>query len=243
MITETHEVIAGTPGSGLLIIADHASSEVPEDIDLGICPTAFDCHVAIDIGVDPLVRALAQRFGAPGIVARVSRLVIDFNRDEDAPGIIPHVSDGYAIPGNCALEPYERDQRIARYHRAYHDAVSNIVAEMRSSLIVSVHSFTPQLETRPDEVRPWQIGVLYNGDDRAARIAIPLLQAQGWNVGDNEPYSGKVLNYTMNRHAEDNGIAYLGLEIRQDGIASADGVRRWADHLAPVVVAVRDGLA
>src|SRR3546814_2911228 len=74
MITETHEVIAGTPGSGLLIIADHASSEVPEDIDLGICPTAFDCHVAIDISVDTLVRALAQRFGAQRLVARVSRL-------------------------------------------------------------------------------------------------------------------------------------------------------------------------
>src|SRR3546814_18532001 len=92
---------------------------------------------------------------------------------------------------------------------------------MRPSLIVSVHSFTPQLETRPDDVRPWQIGVLYNGDDRAARIAIPLLQAQGWHVGDNEPYSGQVLNYTMNRHAADTHIAYLGLQLRQVGIESA----------------------
>src|SRR3546814_13369109 len=80
MITETHEVIAGTPGSGLLIIADHASSEVPAHIDLRICPTAYGCHVAIDICIDPLVRALAPRFGAPGIVARGSRRGIDFNR-------------------------------------------------------------------------------------------------------------------------------------------------------------------
>jgi predicted N-formylglutamate amidohydrolase len=118
-----------------------------------------------------------------------------------------------------------------------------MIATVRPALIVSIHSFTPQLETRPDEARPWQAGVLYNTDDRAARVAIPMLQAQGWMVGDNQPYSGRVLNYTMNRHAEANGIAYLGLEIRQDGIASPAGVDNWADHLAPVISAVRDVFA
>lgn len=243
MITETHELIPGETGSGVLIIADHASPHVPDHIDLGICPTVLNRHVAVDIGVEALVRVLTVALAAPGIVARVSRLVIDFNRDENAPGLIPHDSDGIEIPGNKALCHVKRSERIERYHRAYHDAVGRTVEDSRPVLIVSVHSFTPCLETRPDEKRPWQIGVLYNEDDRAARVAIPLLEKQDWVVGDNQPYSGKLLNYTMNRHAEANGIPYLGLEVRQDEIACDAGVTRLSALLGPVIVAVRDALA
>src|SRR3546814_9370404 len=64
MIADTHELIPGRPDSGLLIVADHASSRVPEGLDLGICPTVLDRHVAIDIGVEPLVRLLAARLEA-----------------------------------------------------------------------------------------------------------------------------------------------------------------------------------
>src|SRR3546814_18428740 len=103
MIADTHELIPGRPDSGLLIVADHASSRVPEGLDLGICPTVLDRHVAIDIGVEPLVRLLAARLEATAVVARLSRLIVDFNREEDAPGLIPHLSDGIAVPGNAAL--------------------------------------------------------------------------------------------------------------------------------------------
>jgi predicted N-formylglutamate amidohydrolase len=89
-------------------------------------------------------------------------------------------------------------------------------------------------------VRPWEIGVLYNTDDRAARIAIPALTNKGVCVGDNLPYSGKVLNATMNQHGESkggegNGIPYLGLEVRQDLISEPQGVARWADVLMGVI--------
>src|SRR3546814_9279010 len=75
MIADTHELIPGRPDSGLLIVADHASSRVPEGLDLGICPTVLDRHVAIDIGVEPLVRLLAARLEATAVVARLSRLI------------------------------------------------------------------------------------------------------------------------------------------------------------------------
>ena len=82
--------------------------------------------------------------------------------------------------------------------------------------------------------RPWQVGVLYNEDDRAARVAIPLLEAEGLVVGDQQPYSGKLLNYTMNRHAEADGRPYLGIEIRQDQIRHAGGQAEWAERLARI---------
>ena len=70
--------------------------------------------------------------------------------------------------------------------------------------------------------------------DRAARIAIPLLEAEGLVVGDQQPYSGKLLNYTMNRHAEADGRPYLGIEIRQDEIGDTAGQARWTELLARV---------
>ncbi|MFN5759012.1 MAG: N-formylglutamate amidohydrolase, partial [Sphingomonadaceae bacterium] len=57
-------------------------------------------------------------------------------------------------------------------------------------------------------------------------------------VGDQLPYSGKLLNATMNRHGEANGIAYLGLEMRQDQIMTAQDVTRWAGILAPVITSL-----
>ena len=64
------------------------------------------------------------------------------------------------------------------------------------------------------------------------RIAIPLLKAEGLEVGDQQPYSGKLLNYTMNRHAEADGRPYLGIEVRQDQIGDAAGQAVWAERLA-----------
>ncbi|SNS76650.1 Predicted N-formylglutamate amidohydrolase [Sphingomonas laterariae] len=240
---ETHEAwreVAGDPASGLLLIADHASNHVPADVDLGIDPAILTQHVAIDIGVDPLGRALCAALNCPGIFGGVSRLVADCNREEDKPNLVPIASDGHAIPGND-LDHAGRVARIDRFWRPYHARTSEIISDISPKLLISLHSFTPKLATS-DEPRPWQIGILYNQDDRAARIAIPLLEAAGVVTGDNEPYSGKILNATMNRHGEGNGIAYLGIEVRQDLIGDDAGVARWAKILAPVIAETLTGL-
>jgi predicted N-formylglutamate amidohydrolase len=234
--------IAGDPASRMLLIGDHASNHVPDDVDLGVSAAMMQEHVAIDIGVAALGQALCARLRCPGILAGVSRLVIDLNREEDAAGLIPAVSDGRDIPGNATLDAHGVTQRIVRYWRPYHDHVADVISEVRPKLLISLHSFTPRLATS-DMERPWQIGILYNQDDRAARIALPLLQQAGIVAGDNLPYSGKMLNATMNRHGEANGIAYLGIEVRQDLIGNPDGVGRWSALLAPIISGVHEGLA
>jgi predicted N-formylglutamate amidohydrolase len=226
----------------LLLIADHASNQVPDDIDLGIDSALLNQHIAIDIGVAPLANLLCDRLGCGGILGGVSRLVIDLNREVTAQGLIPVASDGVAIAGNDGLSDEERAQRIDRWWRPYHQTIAARVLENRPKLLISLHSFTPRLATS-DEARPWQVGVLYNLDERAARIAIPLLEAVGITTGDNLPYSGKVLNATMNAHGEANGIPYLGLEVRQDLIGDDDGVKRWANLLAPVIAGTAESLA
>ncbi|ARS25916.1 N-formylglutamate amidohydrolase [Sphingomonas sp. KC8] len=237
---EAYAEVAGDAASGLLLIGDHASNHVPADIDLGVDPAVLTQHVAIDIGTDPLGRALCAVLQCPGILGGVSRLVADYNREEDRPNLIPIASDGHAIPGND-LDHAGRVARIDRFWRPYHDRISQMIAGNNPIMLISLHSFTPKLATS-DEPRPWQIGILYNQDERAARIAIPLLEAAGVVTGDNEPYSGKLLNATMNRHGEGNGIAYLGIEVRQDLIGDAAGVAHWARILAPVIAKTLSGL-
>ena len=216
------------PGNGdVLTVVDHASNHVPERIDLGIDKKFLNTHVAWDIGVAKLAAAL----GFPAFLATVSRLVVDMNRDEEDIGIVPHQSDGLQVPGNLV----HHRARIDEYHKPYHAALRRQIAIMQPKLLLSLHSFTPRLESCPDEARPWEIGILYNNDDRAARVAIPLLQAKGVYVGDQLPYSGKTLNATMNRHGESTGMPYLGIEVRQDLISNAAGVARWAHILLPVI--------
>jgi len=226
--------IPGDPTSGLLLIADHASNHVPSDVELGVPAALMEQHVAIDIGVDPLGRALCAALGCPGVLSGVSRLVADLNREEDRPGLVPVASDGHVILGNAVLDHRGRQARIDRFWRPYHAHLARRIVIDAPRLLISLHSFTPRLASS-DEPRPWQIGILYNQDDRAARIALPMLAAAGVAVGDNEPYSGKLLNATMNAHGEANGIAYLGIEVRQDEIGDAAGVERWRTILAPVI--------
>ena len=240
-MNEAFVEIEGEAASGLLLIADHASNRVPDGIDLGIATDLLDQHIAIDIGADSLGRALAARLGCPAILGGISRLVTDLNREEDAAGLVPLESDGHAIPGNAVLDGAGRATRVARFWRPYHERVADRVRMLAPEMLISLHSFTPRLVTS-DAPRPWEVGILYNQDERAARIAIPLLEGAGIVTGDNLPYSGRVLNATMNRHGEANGLPYLGIEVRQDLIGEAAGVALWAERLAATIADTLAGL-
>ena len=230
----------GTPiPGGIVCTADHASNHVPAYIPLGIPAHLLHEHIAIDIGTAAIAEILSRDHAMPAHIAAVSRLVCDLNREETAPGLVPEASDGHPIPGNVGAD---REARLDRFHRPYHTALEQWLAAAEPALILSLHSFTPRLASR-DEPRPWQVGVLYNQDDRAARIAIPMLEAQGLNVGDNLPYSGRDLNYTMNRHAEACGRPYLGIELRQDIVQTPENHVRYAAILADIAQRVASALA
>ena len=223
----------GTPrAGGILLIADHASAHVPPDIDLGIDRALLREHIAIDLGVAEVAALLVEASVVDtAILGGVSRLVVDCNRDADAPGAVPIASDGHAIPGN-ALDHAGREARIARFFRPYHDHIAAVIAAHRPAMILSLHSFTPTLASDPAQARPWHVGVLYNEDARLAPGAIAALGDEGLIVGDQLPYSGKLLNATMNRHAEANAIPYVGIEMRQDLVGDPAGHGLWAQRLS-----------
>jgi predicted N-formylglutamate amidohydrolase len=221
--------LVGTPRfGGILVVADHASNRVPEDIHLGIDPALMEQHIAVDIGVAAVAELMAQSEGTAAFLGNVSRLVCDTNREEHDFASVPEASDGVEIPGN---ELVDREARLARFHRPFHAALEAILERTPPALSLVLHSYTPQLASEPDGHRPWHCGLLYDEDDRGARAASSLLEAEGLHVGDQQPYSGKVYNASIRRHFESEGRPYLYIEIRQDLIADPAGEAEWAERL------------
>jgi predicted N-formylglutamate amidohydrolase len=227
------------PGDApVLVVCDHASAVIPARYgDLGLDGELRRSHVAWDIGAAAVARGLAVRLGAPAVLSGVSRLVIDCNRALGDPGSIPAATCGVAVPGNAGIDASEARSRAETWFRPYHGEIAASLARLRrpgrAPAVVSVHSFTPLLAGR---MRPWHVGVLWNRDPR---LAVPVIERlsglSGMVVGDNQPYSGREINYTLDTHAGAAGLPHVSVELRQDLVADAAGIRRWTGLLAEVL--------
>ncbi|HEY4264954.1 MAG TPA: DUF1244 domain-containing protein [Micropepsaceae bacterium] len=240
---EPYELRNGDAPGSLLFLCDHAANTVPQELGtLGLPPPDFATHIAYDIGAAGLTRALADRFGAPAILAHWSRLVVDLNRGADDPTVVMKLSDGRIIPGNRDGGRAEIDERIACYHTPYHAAIAARLAAARFQgivpVLISIHSFTPVMK---GIARPWHIGILWDRDARLARPLLARLHAESDIVtGDNEPYSGELENDCLYRHGTMNGLPHVLIEVRQDLIGDEAGLMRWAARLE---IILREALA
>ena len=224
--------------SRVLVICDHASNLVPAVLgDLGVAKERLNEHIGWDLGALGVARGIAEQLDGHLVFGRYSRLAADLNRAPRDVTAIPVISDGVLIPGNLGLTREQRDGRLRDLHNPYHEYVARFVTQALargvSPVIVSVHSFTPTVSRIS---RPWQAGILW---DKDPRVAIPLLaelRGQGVVVGDNEPYSGRhTADYTLDRHAEANGLAHAAIELRQDCISNAGTQHIWAERLARIL--------
>ncbi|MCC6008790.1 MAG: N-formylglutamate amidohydrolase [Rhodobacteraceae bacterium] len=235
--TASHRIVGGDRAGGFVVVCDHASNRVPEDVNggtLGLAQADMARHIAHDIGAGGVAEELARLLDAPAILARFSRLVIDPNRGEDDPTLVMRLYDRTIVPGNRHIDESGIARRRDLYHRPYHAALAGLLASRPGAVAVSVHSFTPRLEGR--HPRPWHVGVLHGPDMRLAGPLITRLRAEpDLVVGDNEPYAGFFEGDTMHRHAILPGRPYLLLELRQDLIAAPDGQMAWAARLAPII--------
>jgi predicted N-formylglutamate amidohydrolase len=239
------EVVAGLASSRLILLCDHASNHLPPEYgDLGLPAGEFARHIAYDIGAAAVTLGLAQRLGCAAVLSRFSRLLIDPNRGMDDPTLIMRISDGAVVPGNAHVDEAERQRRIERFHRPYHDAIATEITRVKGlglmPFIVSIHSFTPAWR---GVVRPWHVGILWDRDEGVAQAMIDGFAAQGdLVVGDNEPYHGALEGDTLNTHATKARLPHALIEIRQDLIAEKSGVDEWVERVAKVVGATMYGV-
>lgn len=233
------ETIPGNPTSGLLLLCDHASNHVPADLgQLGVPDHEFARHIAYDIGAAGVTRRLAALLDAPAVLTTFSRLIIDPNRGRDDPTLVMRLSDGAVVPGNARIDEAGKAERIARFYEPYDHAVDAHVAAAVAAgtppAIVTIHSFTAYWRGYK---RPWEVGILWDRDDRLSAPLIAGLRADpaDLTVGDNEPYGGGLPGDTIDRHALARGLPNALVEIRQDLIADEGGQEEWAVRFAKLL--------
>ena len=232
-------IVENGDGAGdFVIVCEHASNAIPERFaGLGLSGEALESHIAWDPGALGVARHLAERLNAPLVRATVSRLIIDCNRQLDAPDLIVSESDSIAVSGNRIGEE-ERRIRIATIHEPFHAALGRLIEARlvagQPTALVSVHSFTPVLHGL---ARPWDVGIIFGGDRRLADPLITGLKDDGsLVVGVNEPYSpADRVFYTHERHAEPRSLPPVMIEIRNDLIENPASQRAMAVRLASLL--------
>lgn len=235
--------------SPFLLVCDHAGRATPRRLaQLGLPDSAFETHIAWDIGALDLSRRIGAALGACLIHQRYSRLVIDCNREPAHGKSIVAVSDGWEIPANARLTPSDVVDRRQEIFDPYHALIGAEIdareARCRPTVLVAIHSFTPTMD---GIARPWHVGVLHMGDSPASSGMLDLLRAQpGLVVGDNQPYAMDGTDYTVPFHAHRRGADAVELEVRQDLLQDAVSAERIAGlfiALLPALAAAGQGEA
>jgi len=223
------------PNQALFIFGDHASRHIPaEYANLGLSGDDLTRHIAWDIGTETIARELCAHFNCAGLIAGISRLIIDLNRSPDAPSLIPTESDETHIPGNQNLTLAQRTDRKTRLYDPYHNALAKALDTRPACFALSIHSFTPR--PRGGSPRTLDLGLLAKrdedgGDWGSAEAFLDALPPH-LSTAINRPYSAYDLNHTIDAHVIPRHLRHLAIEVRQDHIDTEAKATRFAQHIA-----------
>ncbi len=218
-----------------LFLCDHGGSGFVDSGNSGLSAEQLKSDVVCDWGTSALTEILSTEMQAFAIISRFSRLVVDLNRYPTHEDCIPEITQrGFSVPGNQALSYEAKQERLDRFFWPYHDAVTQKILDLKSAgitrpAIVSVHSFAPEYH---GVKRPWEIGVLFDKDERLSGPFINALQrGKSVSAGVNEPYTARDeigFGFSVDYHAVFRGAPHIMLEVRQDELETSDGVRNMA---------------
>lgn len=223
----------------VVLVCEHASSLLPTAAGtLGLSSEALSSHIAWDPGALAVSRLLSAKLDALLVHQRFSRLIYDCNRPPESSAAMPEKSEIYEIPGNRDLAVAERYARTAAIYVPFHDRISAVLASRaaagRSSVLVTVHSFTPVYFGKPRAV---EIGILHDTDTRLADAMLDgAAKAGRFRVERNSPYGPEDgVTHTLRLHALPAGHANVMIEVRNDLIANSVDQEVMADYLAGLI--------
>lgn len=234
--------------SNFIIICDHASNKIPSKFNnLGLSQDILNTHIAYDIGSKEVAIKLSNILDCPLVMTDYSRLLIDPNRGIDDPTLIMKISDNIKIKGNLKIKNFhesdDKNDRIKNFYDLYHNKISELINSLEKNnkipSIISIHSFTPFWKNRKRNI---DIGVLWDNDDRLPKIFFDYFKKSHKNliIGDNKPYSGRLKNDTLYRHATIRGISNILIEIRQDLITEKKGQKFFANLISKPLLSNMD---
>lgn len=230
---------------GLVLSCEHASWELPLDVDLGVELDVRRSQAGWDHGAFEIVEQLGEALGLTVHTGAFTRMFVDLNRPANHANVIPLISYGATVPGNALLTPGDRAARIAMFHTPYWDAVRRDVAARLhnggSCLHFSSHTFDPALDPAQ---RQFDVGVLYDPahafEAELAERMMFALRAAGLEVRANQPYNGVGPAICTALRIENAGKRYAGIELETSHAVTytPGGCARVAAALLPFLVSL-----
>jgi predicted N-formylglutamate amidohydrolase len=188
---------------------------------------------------------VATRLGYPYFPGRYSRLLIDLNRSEHHPRLVPARAFAVVVPGNEDLSTDEINLRVERYWRPHWEAVERALRlrtrRRRACLHVGLHSFTPVLGGRR---RYCDVGLLFDParalEAATARALRKSLQSSGLSIRFNYPYRGTSdgLTTAMRKRLPPSCYAGMEIELNQRLLTDARARARVAEMLTAALSAL-----
>lgn len=260
------------PSVPVLLSVPHAGRDYPQDIFNALRLHPAKLLRLEDRYADLLARGCVK-IGHPVIMANRARAWIDLNRDEkdidsemvqgaqraDYPvpgvkqrgglGLIPRRLSGDGDLWKRQFTNEEIQQRIVSFHRPYHQAIAHNLEVMRQhfgvAILLDLHSMPPIRNSASEPAPEFVVGDRFgkSAASQYAELLMARIQAKGFRVALNHPYSG---DYILRRHArpranihaiqlEVDRSLYLDAELRQPG----SGV----EAITALVSGLVDGLA
>ena len=219
----------GIRGS-LLIIVDHANNFIPSKYkNLGLPKYLTESHIAYDLNILNLSKQMNTLLESDIVYGENSRLIIDLNRGQNDPTLIPSISDKKLIPGNIGISSKEFNFRKRKFYNNYHSKIKKIINEKKIKLIISMHSFNPYFKGKK---RKTEIGILSNKDRRYSDLLIrQMAKSKRYIIGDNVPYKGELKDDTLYKHGLKKNILHTLIEVRNDLINTEIKVNKMSQFI------------
>jgi predicted N-formylglutamate amidohydrolase len=219
----------GIRGS-ILIIVDHANNFIPSKYEnLGLPKYLIESHIAYDLNILNLSKRINVLLESDIVYGEYSRLIIDLNRGQNDPTLIPSISDKKIIPGNIGISSRELNFRKMKLYNSYHSKIKKIVTEKKIKLIISMHSFNPYFKGKK---RKTEIGILSNKDRRYSDLLIrQMAKSKRYIIGDNVPYKGELKDDTLYKHGLKKNVLHTLIEVRNDLINTEIKVNKMSQFI------------
>jgi predicted N-formylglutamate amidohydrolase len=226
----------------LLITCEHGGNRIParyRSLFAGF-EALLQSHRGYDPGALTLARDLARALGAPLFVSTTSRLLIDLNRSFGHPRLYSEATRN----APAAVRREIREGHYLPYRNRVETHIADAIAHDRRVIHIASHSFTPQLD---GVVRHADIGLLYDptrsGERELCRQWQRLLQAQGFMVRRNYPYTGQSDGFTAYLRRRFPPGLYVGIELEINQLHFFRSGRPWRELRERVIDTLQQAMA